>query len=434
MRIICIGGGPSGLYFAILMKLADPAHRVEVHERNRPDDTFGWGVVFSDQTLATLGGGDAVTQSRIVDRFEHWDDIDIHLRGRVITSGGHGFCGIARRTLLGILQERAAELGVELHYEHAVEDPAALGPADLVVAADGIHSQIRDRFAEHFEPDIELRRNKFIWLGTTRRFDAFTFDFVETEWGWFQAHAYRFAPGLSTFIVETREESWRASGLAEADTASSIAFCERLFAARLDGHELMANAGHRRGSEWISFPRVANRRWSMGNLVLMGDAAHSAHFSIGSGTKLALEDAIALARACRQHAALPAALEAYEAERRVEVLKLQSAARNSTEWFENVARYASLPPEQFAYSLLTRSQRFGHENLRVRDRDYIAGVETWLNERASKAPSPPQWGGEGDSAVCAADVPALRFARHAAGQPGRGLADGDLQRRRWAAE
>jgi anthraniloyl-CoA monooxygenase len=387
LRIAVIGGGPAGLYFAILMKLADPAHQVALYERNRPDDTFGWGVVFSDQTLDALGQADAETHRQITDSFEHWDDIDVHIRGRVITSGGHGFCGIARTKLLGILQARAAALGVELHFDHPVEDPATLGPADLIVVADGVHSGIRARHAEHFAPDIELRQNRFIWLGTTRRFDAFTFDFVESEWGWFQAHAYRFEPDTSTFIVETREESWRAAGLNDADTAASIAFCERLFAERLEGHRLMAKPGHRRGSAWIRFPRVANRRWSKGNLVLLGDAAHTAHFSIGSGTKLALEDAIALARAVGAERDLPTALAAYEAERRVEVLKLQSAARNSTEWFENVGRYATLPPEQFAYSLLTRSQRLGHENLRTRDKGYIAGVETWLTDHSNK-PSP----------------------------------------------
>ncbi len=386
MRIVCIGGGPAGLYFAILMKLADPAHRVELYERNRPDDTFGWGVVFSDQTLENIGSGDPVTQQQIIASFEHWDDIDVHIRGRVITSGGHGFCGIARTRLLSILQHRAAELGVELHYEHPVEDPATLGPADLIVAADGVNSRIRSLHAAHFQPDIEQRRNRFIWLGTTRRFDAFTFDFVESDWGWFQAHAYRFEPGTSTFIVETREESWRAAGLETADTAASIAFCERLFAERLDGHRLIAKPGHRRGSAWIAFPRVANTRWSKDNIVLMGDAAHTAHFSIGSGTKLALEDAVALAQACRREPDLGRALAAYEAERRIEVLKLQSAARNSTEWFENVARYAALPPEQFAYSLLTRSQRLGHENLRLRDRGYIAGVESWLADRSDEPP------------------------------------------------
>ena len=393
MRITVIGGGPAGLYFAILMKLADPAHRVALYERNRPDDTFGWGVVFSDQTLGALAQADAETHRQITGSFEHWDDIEIHISGRVITSGGHGFCGIARKKLLNLLQARAASLGVELQYEHPVEDPATLGPADLVVAADGVHSRIRTLNAAHFAPDIELRQNRFIWLGTTRRFDAFTFDFVESEWGWFQAHAYRFEPGTSTFIVETREESWRAAGLEDADAATSIAFCERLFAERLDGHTLMAKPGHRRGSAWIRFPRVANQRWSKGNLVLLGDAAHTAHFSIGSGTKLALEDAIALAQAVSTARDLPAALAAYEAERRVEVLKLQSAARNSTEWFENVGRYATLPPEQFAYSLLTRSQRLGHENLRLRDRSYIAGIESWLTNQPS-----PAWRERGASA------------------------------------
>lgn len=395
MRIVCIGGGPAGLYFAILMKAADPAHRIRVYERNRPFDTFGWGVVFSDQTLENMKGGDAASQARIIDNFAHWDDIEIHFKGQAITSHGHGFCGIERKLLLNILQERAQELGVELVFETEVADTAAFADADLIIASDGINSRIRALNTEHFQPEIDWRKNKFVWLGTHHLFPAFTFIFVQTEWGWFQAHAYRFNRDTSTFIVETREESWRAAGLDKADTDATIQFCERLFAPWLDGAKLMANSRHLRGSEWITFPRVSNKSWVKDNIVLMGDAAHSAHFSIGSGTKLALEDAIALARAIPRHETIPAALAAYEAERRIEVLKLQSAARNSTEWFENVARYARFPPRQFAYSLLTRSQRVSHENLRLRDKGYLERVERWLGERTlgqpQKRPVPPMF-------------------------------------------
>ena len=383
MRIVCAGGGPAGLYFAIQMKQRDPSHRITVFERNRADGTFGWGVVFSDETLRNLEGADPPSKQEILDSFAHWDDIDIHFKGRVITSGGHGFCGIERRHLLNILQRRAATLGVELVFQREVDGVDAFPDADLIVAADGINSRIRSRHVTHFKPSIDVRKNKFVWLGTHRMFHAFTFIFVETEFGWFQAHAYRFNQDTSTFIVETTEPNWRAAGLDQLDAADTIAFCERLFAPWLEGHRLLANMSHLRGSQWLSFPRVTNDTWVMGNVVLMGDAAHSAHFSIGSGTKLALEDAIALARAIDTHGTdVPAALAAYEAERKVEVLRVQSAARNSTEWFENVARYAHLEPEQFAYSLLTRSQRISHENLRLRDRPWLEGMERWLADRA----------------------------------------------------
>ena len=384
MRIVCIGGGPAGLYFAILMKKRQPAHRITVIERNRPYDTFGWGVVFSDQTLENLKGGDPETEARISDNFAHWDDIDVHFKGRTIRSGGHGFCGIERKHLLNILQARAEELGVELVFEREVRDVAELADADLIVAADGVNSLTRARHAEHFQPSIDVRKNKFVWLGTHKVFEAFTFIFVQSEWGWFQAHAYRFNENSSTFIVETREETWRAAGLEGADVDASIRFCEEMFAPWLDGHALLSNARHLRGSAWISFNRVSNEHWAKDNIVLMGDAAHTAHFSIGSGTKLALEDAIGLANAFDRHGVdVKAALAEYEAERRIEVLKIQSAARNSTEWFEHVARYASLDPEQFTYSLLTRSQRVSHENLRLRDRTYLQGMEGWLAARAN---------------------------------------------------
>lgn len=381
-RIVCLGGGPAGLYAAILFKKALPEASVEVFERNRPDDTFGWGVVFSDQTMQGFRATDPESHDAIVSNFHHWDDIDVHFRGQRIRSGGHGFCGISRKLLLNKLQERAAGLGVKQTFQHEVLSHEQFADADLIVAADGVNSRTRKQLADVFEPDIDVRKCRFIWLGTRQKFPAFTFAFEQTEHGWFQIHAYQFSDDLSTVIVETREETWKAHGLDQFNTEQSIAFCERLFGRYLDGHSLMSNANHLRGSAWLNFNRVLCKRWHTGNVVLIGDAAHTAHFGIGSGTKLAMEDAVSLVKHVAHATDVKAGLESYQAERSLEALKLQSAARNRMEWFENVARYVHLEPLQFAYSLLTGSQRIGHDNLRLRDGAFVDGVERDLARRA----------------------------------------------------
>ena len=399
MNIVCIGGGPAGLYFALLMKQQNPAHEITVVERNRPYDTFGWGVVFSDQTLGNLQQADAKTAAQILDAFNHWDDIEVNIRGEKVRSGGHGFCGIGRKRLLNILQHRCEELGVKLVFETDVQTDEAFPEADLIIACDGLNSRIRTKYTATYQPDIDTRRCRFVWLGTHKLFEAFTFAFEETEHGWFQAHAYRYDNETSTFIVETPEDVWLEAGLDKMEKEEAIAWCEKLFAKYLDGHKLMSNATHLRGSaQWIKFPRVVCNTWvhqggadGKTPVVLMGDAAHTAHFSIGSGTKLALEDSIELARCIgRQPNDLAGALNDYEAVRSIEVLRIQNAARNSTEWFENVARYVNLPPAQFAYSLLTRSQRISHENLRLRDKDYVEQYENWIAERAGVQRAPTQ--------------------------------------------
>jgi len=388
MRVACLGGGPAGLYFAIAMKLAEPTHEIEVFERNKAGDTFGWGVVFSDQTLGNLRASDPVSAATIIGEFAHWDDIDVRIGGESIRSSGHGFIGIGRKRLLQILQDRARELDVVLHFETEFSaDLADYAAYDLVIAADGVNSKWRDAYADHFGVDIQVRANKFVWLGTTKIFDAFTFAFEQLPEGWVWAHAYRFEDGLSTFIVECSPETHAALELDAMSQQETCRWAERVFASTLDGHPLMSNAAHLRGpAAWLNFRRVLCERWSYDKLVLLGDAAHTAHFSIGSGTKLALEDAIKLSEVLnRPGLSRAAALEEYQAERTVEVLKIQNSARNSTEWFETLDRYLDFAPVQFAYSLLTRSQRISHENLRQRDPQWLGSVERWFQSTASGA-------------------------------------------------
>jgi anthraniloyl-CoA monooxygenase len=385
MKIGCVGGGPAGLYFAISMKLHNPDHVIDVYERNRPHDTFGWGVVFSDQTVDNLMANDPVSGATIRDEFTHWDDIDVHIHGECIRSSGHGFIGIGRKRLLAILQQRVRDLGIGLHFEHeASTNPADWAEFDLVIAADGANSRIRTAHVEHFDVDIQVKKNKFFWFGTAKQFDAFTFAFEKTEAGWVWAHAYRFDDQLSTFIVEMAPETWTGLGLDTMDQPEAIALCEKLFAKHLDGNALMSNATHLPGPQaWLNFRRIITGQWSYDKFVLLGDAAHTAHFSIGSGTKLALEDAIKLAEVLNRPGLSRAdALAEYQAERSIEVLKLQNSARNSTEWFETLDRYLPFAPIQFTYSLLTRSQRVSHENLRLRDQAWLEGVERWFQTQA----------------------------------------------------
>ncbi len=378
MKIHCIGGGPGGLYTAILLKTQDPSREIAVWERNAPDDTFGWGVVFSDRTQDHLRKADAPSHEAITRCFATWDDIDVHYRGEVYRSTGHGFCGLSRKRMLILLKDRAEELGVKLHYETEVEDVDDYRDCDLLVAADGINSQIRRKYAAHFGPELDWRPNRFAWLGTRLQLDAFTFSFREDDAGLWMLHAYQFEPETSTFIVETDAETFERSGLAVEDEARTVAYCEKVFEKELGGHPLMANKTH-----WRQFATVKNRAWHHENMVLVGDAAHTAHFSIGSGTKLAMEDSIALVEAFGAHGDVGTALEAYEAERRPNVESLQRAAQSSLEWFESARRYMGMEPKRFVFSLLTRSMRITHDNLAMRDPAYVEDADRWLNRKLS---------------------------------------------------
>ncbi|MDH3733927.1 MAG: bifunctional salicylyl-CoA 5-hydroxylase/oxidoreductase [Gemmatimonadota bacterium] len=386
MRIVCIGGGPAGLYFAILMKLEDSGHDVLVVERNQPDDTFGFGVVFSDATLDEFADADRSSHDAITRSFYHWDDIDIHYAGECLSSSGHGFSGLSRRRLLEILVARCEELGVRLEFGTEVDSLEPYADADLIVAADGVSSVVREARAEAFEPEIDERPNRFVWLGTTKPFPAFTFYFRESEHGLWRVHAYQYSSGadagdepISTFIVEATEATWSASGMNEATEQGTVAFLEDLFAEELEGHELTANR-----SIWRRFPTIRNRSWRDGNVVLLGDAAHTAHFSIGSGTRLAMIDAIALRDALLEEPETGEALKTYEGVRRPEVESLQRAAQASLEWFEGTERFMDTPPLQFAFNLLTRSLRITHQNLELRDPAFTARVDAWFAAEAAK--------------------------------------------------
>ena len=398
MRIVTIGGGPGALYFGILMKQADPRHEIRILERNRLEDTFGFGVVFSDATQNNLAAADPATYDALASEFFHWDDISIHYRGHVIRSGGHGFSGIARRKLLSVLGRRCEQLDVCIEVGTEVTDPATYADADLIVGADGFNSTVRERYAEQFQPSFDERPNRFVWLGTTRPFPAFTFYFKRDTHGgglW-RVHAYQYEKGHSTFIVETTEAAWRKAGLDQATEADTVAFCQALFKEELEGHRLEQNR-----SLWRHFVTVKNAAWSHGNVVLLGDAAHTAHFSVGSGTKLAIEDAIALAGALQRHPDIRTALAEYEAERRPAVESLQRAAQVSLQWFEDTERYMDLEPPQFAFNLLTRSLRITHDNLKVRDPKFVAFVDDWFARGAEqqsgvlRSPSPEGRGGQG---------------------------------------
>ena len=389
MKILCLGGGPAGLYFAISMKLRDPAHQVTVLERNRANDTFGWGVVLSDDALERMQRNDPQSTQAIRDNFIYWDDIAVIRDGHRDVSGGHGFAGIGRKKMLTLLQDRARELGVDMRFETEFGSAESYaGDYDLVVASDGLNSKVRTEYQDVFKPDIDMRLCKFIWLGTHQKFnDAFTFIFERTEHGWLWAHVYQFDDDTATFIVECSQQTWDSFGFEAMTKEQIVETCRGVFADHLDGHDLMSNAAHLRGSAvWMNFPRVICERWYQGNVVLMGDAAATGHFSIGSGTRLAFDSAIALAEYLHSEPTMERAFERYQEERRLEVLRLQSAARNSLEWFEQVERYFDLQPIQFTYSLLTRSQRISHENLRLRDPDWVRRAEDWFQQQAGGQP------------------------------------------------
>lgn len=379
MKVVCAGAGPSALYLSILLKKSDPSHDITLFERHESGDSFGFGVVFSDATMDNLANADPATIERLKASFHHWDHIDVHYRGELLRSTGHGFSGIARAALLRILREEAMKRGVEIRHGVEIKSRGELPEADLLVAADGVASCLRTESASQFGTRIDERKNRFVWLGTTKPFPAFTFYFRSNVHGLFRVHAYQYVTNpagdgpCSTFIVEATEETFQRTGLSEADEAATIAYCEALFREELEGHRLLPNR-----SIWRRFPTVVNERWHDGSMVLIGDAAHTAHFSVGSGTKLAMEDAIALVAALAKEGAIPEALARYEKERRGPVESLQRSAQASLEWFEATERYMDTAPVQFGFNLVTRSLRITHEDLRKRDPAYVAEIDTWF--------------------------------------------------------
>jgi anthraniloyl-CoA monooxygenase len=383
LNVHVLGGGPGGLYASLLLKQTHPAWSITLFERNPANATYGWGVVFSDQTLSALRTADLKTYTEITDSFVVWNAIDVHIKDQLVRCDGHVFAGVARRHLLDILQRRCAELGVELRFQVEVDDPAELACADMLIAADGVNSKIRGRYAQTFKPSLTMGETRFIWFGTDMLLEAFTFIFRENEHGLFTVHAYPFDGTTGTFIVECAEETWRRAGLHEADEAASLAYCEALFADHLRGHRLLSNY-----SRWLQFATVKNRRWYHENIVLLGDAAHTAHFSVGSGTKLAMEDAIALADAFKQRTTLEAALKQFEQARKPRVEALQQAAAESQRYFEHVKRYQHFAPLQFTFHLLTRSGRITYDNLSQRDPVFVSAVDRWFGA-AGAGPSGP---------------------------------------------
>ena len=381
MRYAVIGGGPAGLYFALLAKKANPTDEVLVVERNPPDATFGWGVVFSEETLGALRDADYETYTEIGESFARWNAIDIYYRDTKIRSRGHVFTGISRKVLLGILQRRCRSLGVRLEFEREVRDIKEFDGADLVIGADGINGLVRRTYADFFKPQLAVHPTKYVWFGSDLPLDAFTFIFRRNDHGLFQVHAYPFDARTCTFIVECPEEAWLRAGLESASEAESIAYCEALFKPELGHARLMSNR-----SLWINFVTLRQESWHHGSVVLLGDAAHTAHFSIGSGTKLAMEDSIALVDALRRHHELAAAINDYEMERQPVVERFQEAALESSGYFEHVSRYDGFDPKQFAFNLLTRSRRITYINLTQRDPDFVRIVDSWFTASATGSP------------------------------------------------
>ena len=378
MKILIIGGGPGGLYSGLLLKKWNPTFDVTVVDRNPPDATYGWGIVFSEQTLNAFRDADLPSYEEITKNFVEWTVIEVHYKGEIVGCGGHHFAGISRKLFLQILQKHCERHGVKLHYMTEIKKPEEWEGYDLVIGADGFVSLVRNTYVDHFQPSISAAPAKYIWLGTNLIFKAFTFWFTENEHGVFQTHSYPFSKELGTVIVECDEGTWRRAGLDHASEAESVAYCERLFRDKLEGHSLLPNR-----ASWLNFNTIRNKSWHFGNVVLLGDCAHTAHFSVGSGTKMAMEDAIALARSCTAHRDLEAALTDYELERRPFVEGIQRAAQESRIYFENTRRYFHMPPLQFTFHLLTRSGRITHDNMSLRDPGFVRAVDTWFAKQSA---------------------------------------------------